>query len=128
MNEISQALTCLFDRHRITFWHDAKAELGAEYETLTLPDVEKISLGNNQFGVKHRIPRQEPQQNSLLYHAGSPPDHLDNWSLDVQLAHGDIPRRPDGAVAGGDWAGNRAHRCHCPHVEFFRASQRRMAC
>jgi hypothetical protein len=76
MNEISQALTRLFDRHRIIFWYDAKAELGAEYETLTLPDVEKISLGNNQFGVKYRILSQEPQQKFLLYHAGQRPEHL----------------------------------------------------
>jgi hypothetical protein len=36
MNEISQALTRLFERHRIIFWYDAKEELGAEYEALTL--------------------------------------------------------------------------------------------
>lgn len=127
MNEISQALTRLFDRHRIIFWYDAKAELGAEYEALTLPGVEKISLGNNQFGVKHRILRQEPQQKFLLYHAGPPPDHLDNWLLDVQLAHGDFRADQMALWLAEIGLGIEFTDVIAPHVEFFRASQRRMA-
>ena len=35
-NRIAQALTRLFDRHRIIFWYDAKQELRADFEGLQL--------------------------------------------------------------------------------------------
>lgn len=87
MNQIAQALTRLYERHRIIFWYDAKLELRPEFDALALPDIEKIVLNNNQFGVKYRILRQEPEQKFLLYQAGPAPDELDNWLLDVELAH-----------------------------------------
>ena len=52
MDEIKVALAKIFDRHRVVFWYDAKRELRAEFDALALPSVEKIVLGNNQFGVK----------------------------------------------------------------------------
>lgn len=88
MTQITQSLTHLFDSHRIVFWYDDKRELRAEFDAAELPGVEKIVLGNNQFGVKHRILRGEPEGKFLLYHPGPPPDDLDNWLLDAQLAHG----------------------------------------
>ena len=90
MNNISQALKRLFhqQQHRIVFWYDAKQELRHEYETLSLPDVQKIELDNNEFGVKHRVLKEEPEQKFLLYHEGPQPKKLDNWLLDVLLAHG----------------------------------------
>lgn len=127
MNEIAQTLNRLFDRHRIIFWYDAKEELGAEYEALTLPGVEKISLGNNQFGVKYRILRQEPQQKFLLYHAGPPPEYLDNWLLDVQLAHGEF-RADQMALWLAEMGLELAFSdVIAPHTEFFRVGQRRTA-
>lgn len=35
-NRIAQALTKLYDRHRIVFWYDAKRELREEFEMLQL--------------------------------------------------------------------------------------------
>ena len=90
MSNITQALARLFDRHRIVFWYDTKKELRAEYDALTLPDVEKIELKNNEYGIKHLILRQEPKQKFLLYYEGPPPPDLDNWLLDVLLAHGEF--------------------------------------
>jgi hypothetical protein len=40
---IVQALTRLFDRHRIIFWYDAKHELRDDFEALSLPGVERSS-------------------------------------------------------------------------------------
>ena len=89
-NEITQALSRLFDRHRIIFWYDAKVELRGDYEALTLPDVAKVELTNNAFGLKYRILRQEPEQKFLIYHEGPQPADLENWLLDVQLAGGEF--------------------------------------
>jgi len=87
-DRIAKALTKLFDEHRIVFWYDAKRELRDEYEALALPDIEKIELNNNEFGVKYRILRGEPTRKFLLYHEGPQPADIDNWLLDVQLAQG----------------------------------------
>lgn len=87
---IALALTKLFDRHRIIFWYDAKQELRDDFEALSLASIEKLELTNNEFGIKYRILREQPEQKFLLYRDGPQPDELDNWLLDVQLAHGEF--------------------------------------
>jgi len=89
-NRIAQALTKLFERHRIIFWYDAKRELRADFEALELIGIEKVEVLNNEFGVKHLILREQPEQKFLLYREGPQPADLDNWLLDVQLAHGEF--------------------------------------
>jgi len=88
MDKIAQAITRLFDKHRIVFWYDAKKELRQEYASLLLPRVEKIELHNNEFNVKHLILREKPNQKFLLYHEGQQPNDLNNWLLDVLIAQG----------------------------------------
>jgi uncharacterized protein (TIGR02687 family) len=88
MDKIAQAITRLFDKHRIVFWYDAEQELRQEYESLLLPGVEMIELHDNEFNIKHLILREKPDQKFLLYHAGPQPDDLNNWLLDVLLAQG----------------------------------------
>ena len=89
-NRIAQALTKLFERHRIVFWYDAKHELRDDFEALILPDIEKLELTNNEYGIKYRLLREEPEQKFLLYREDPQPADLDNWLLDVQLAHGEF--------------------------------------
>jgi uncharacterized protein (TIGR02687 family) len=89
-SRIAQALTKLFDRHRIVFWYDAKQELRDDFEALSLPGVEKLELTNNEYGIKYRLLREQPEQKFLLYREGPQPADLDNWLLDVQLAHGEF--------------------------------------
>lgn len=89
-NRIAQALTKLFDRHRIVFWYDAKLELRDDFEALSLPAVEKLELINNEYGIKYKLLREQPEQKFLLYREGPQPADLDNWLLDVQLAHGEF--------------------------------------
>lgn len=69
MTQIQSALQILFKKHRIVFWYDAKRELRAEFESLLLPGIETIELNHNEFAVKQRILRQQPQGKFLLYHA-----------------------------------------------------------
>lgn len=91
MNDrIAQAIAKLFDRHRIVFWYDAKRELRDDFEALQLPGVEKLELTNNEYGIKYRILREQPEQKFLLYREDPQPSDLDNWLLDVQLAHGEF--------------------------------------
>lgn len=125
MQEITQSLQRLFARHRIIFWYDDKRELRAEFNALALPDVEKIELGNNQFGVKYRILRQEPAQRFLLYQAGPPPADVDNWLLDVELAHGRFRADQIALWLTELGLGLEFADVIAPHAEFFRAERRR---
>ena len=86
-DRIARALTKLFDRYRIVFWYDSKQELRYDFDRLQLPGVEKLKLTNNEYGLKHKILREQPEQRFLLYREGSQPADLDNWLLDVQLSH-----------------------------------------
>ena len=56
----------MFGKQRIVFWYDAQREFRAEFEFLMLPEVEKIELANNEFGVKYRVLREQPEQKFLL--------------------------------------------------------------
>ena len=89
-NRIAQAMTKLFERHRIIFWYDVKQELRDDYEALSLPGIEKLELINNEYGIKYRLLREEPERKFLLYREGPQPADLDNWLLDVQLANGEF--------------------------------------
>lgn len=89
-NRIAQGLSKSFERHRIVFWYDAKKELRSDFEALELPGIEKLVLNNNEYSVKYKILREQPEQKFLLYHEGAQPIDLENWLLDVQLAHGEF--------------------------------------
>ena len=72
-NRIAQALNKLFERHRIVFWYDAKQDLHDDFKELELAGVEKIELTNNEFGVKHRILREQPDDKFLISYFKSLP-------------------------------------------------------
>lgn len=84
-DRISQALSKLFERSRIVFWYDSKKELRSDFESVRLDDVEKVEIDNNEFGLKYRILRLEPEKKFLLYKEAPQPDNLENWVLDLQL-------------------------------------------
>jgi len=126
--KITQALSNLFDKQRIVFWYDTRLEFRADFETLELPDVEKIELANNEFGVKYRLLREQPEQKFLLYREGAEPPHLHNWLLDVQLASGNCFRTDQVAL----WLAELELGPDCyplleAHVAFFESAKRREA-
>lgn len=88
MSKIEQALSRMFEQHRIVFWYDAQRDLREDYEGVELDGVTKWEVVNDPFGVKHLILREKPDQKFLLYFHGPQPEDLDNWLLDVQLAQG----------------------------------------
>ena len=126
MNDrISQALTKLFERHRIIFWYDAKKELRSDFEALELPGIEKLELANNEFGVKYRLLREEPEQKFLLYREGPQPEYLDNWLLDVQLAQGEFRTDQVGLWLSELELGLEFADVVQVHEEFFKAVKRK---
>lgn len=127
MDKISQALTRLFDKHRIIFWYDEKQELRAEYESLWLAGVEKIELVNNEYGVKYHILREKPAQKFLLYHAGPQPEELENWLLDVQLANAVFSADQEALWANEIGLSQNLSDLVTVHAEFFKDEKRRAA-
>ena len=126
--KITQALNNLFDKQRIVFWYDTRLEFRADFDTLELPDVEKIELTNNELSVKYRLLREQPEQKFLLYREGAEPAHLDNWLLDVQLASGNCFRTDQVAL----WLAELELAPDCyplleAHVAFFESAKRREA-
>ncbi len=87
IEKIQQALSQLFERERIVFWYDQKAEMTAVFEDLALPNVEKIKITNNEFAIKHRVLLLEPKQSFLIYQDSPKPNTDDNWLLDLNLSY-----------------------------------------
>jgi uncharacterized protein (TIGR02687 family) len=87
---IAQALVKLFKKHRIVFWYDEEESLRGDFDTISLPDVEKVEIANNEFGLKYRLLREQPMQKFLVFKSGAQPADRDNWLLDIQLAHTDF--------------------------------------
>lgn len=87
---IQKTLQKKFEKHRIVFWYDGEQELRKEFEELDLEDVVKLEIANNEFGLKHRLLRDQPSQKFLVYKQGDQPPDLSNWLLDVQLAHDEL--------------------------------------
>ena len=59
-DQTAQVLKRLFEKHRIVFWYDSNKELRPEFDTLSLPGVEKVEIENNHYALKYRILREEP--------------------------------------------------------------------
>lgn len=125
--KIAQALSRLFEKYRIVFWYDNLHELRADFAALALPDIEKIELNNNEFGVKHRILREQPEQKFLLYRDGPQPPDLENWLLDVQLAHDEFRTGQVALWLAELDLGPSFTEVVQAHAAFFEASKRKEA-
>lgn len=126
-DRITQALNKLFDRHRIVFWYDTKHELRSDFESVSLPDVEKLEIANNEYGLKYRVLREAPTQKFLLYKEGPQPAELDNWLLDVQLAHGEFRTDQVAIWLSELELGLEFAEIAQAHAEFFQAEKRKDA-
>lgn len=126
-DQLQSALKRLFDRHRIVFWYDSARELKDQFEAVTLDEVEKVEIANNEFGLKHRMLRQEPKQRFLLYHNGPKPRSEQNWLLDVLLAEGEL-RTDQAAIWLSELGlGPEFGDIVSAHAEFFGAEKRKQS-
>ncbi|MEA3252804.1 MAG: BREX-1 system phosphatase PglZ type A [Pseudomonadota bacterium] len=126
-SQIQTALTRLFDKHRIIFWYDTKQELRSDFEAVSIPDVVKVEIANNEYGLKYRILREAPEQKFLLYKEGPQPEDLDNWLLDVQLAHGEFRTDQVAIWLSELELGLEFAEVVQAHAEFFQAIKRKEA-
>lgn len=125
MNDrIASALARLFEEHRIVFWPDPTGEMREAYEAVALPDVTRVEVANNEFGLKLRMLRREAGVKFLVYRPGTEPAVGENWLLDVQLSAGQF--RADQAAIWLAELGLPAafEGLVREHAEFFRSGVR----
>src|SRR5690606_23344378 len=105
----------------------AKHELRRDFEQVSITDVEKLELSNNEFRVKYHILRECPEQKFLLYREGPQPADLDHWMLDVQLAHGEFRTDQVAIWLSELELGLEFSALVQSHLEFFQANKRKDA-
>ena len=114
------------NRDRIVSGTTTSASCAGNSRPWRCPDVEKITVDNNEFGLKYRILQEQPEQKFLLYHEGPPPeDDLDNWLLDVQLAYGQFRADQISLWLHELGLGLEFTDVVAPHTDFFQAARRR---
>ena len=76
-------------RH-IAFWHDPDGEYEADLDQLEgeLDGVKVIRVERDEYAVKHRLLKEEPEQAFIVYRKGTFPDGTGNWLWDLELAYG----------------------------------------
>jgi len=87
MNKIEEALSKLFNTHRIIFWYDENEELKEQFNELVLEDIEKAVVTNNQFYIKYLTNKENSNSKFLLYLPYEKPNNTENWLLDMELAN-----------------------------------------
>ena len=87
MSNIELTLQKRFEKHRIVFWYDDKNEFIEAYNAINIDGVEKIPVDKNEFEVKYIVVKQFPEKKFLLYFNSSKPENIENWLLDLELAH-----------------------------------------
>jgi len=53
--KVQSALEKLFQQYRLVFWYDDKAEITSLFNSLQIPDVEKLIINNNEFTLKYQL-------------------------------------------------------------------------
>ena len=87
MNSVSNSLDHIFTKHRLVFWYDHDGKMREEFDGFSREGVEKVVVENNEFGLKHRMVREEPEQRFLVYMAYAKPQPAKNWFLDLELGN-----------------------------------------
>lgn len=88
--KLIDVLKKIFLTNRVVFWYDADEKMRDVYDSVDLPDVQKLILNNNEFGIKVQILHGDPKVKYLLYSPNSKPAHKDNWLLDILLANAEF--------------------------------------
>jgi len=77
-----------FVDHRVVFWHDAEGQFASDLDSLDLPGVTTVRVGNDEYAIKNRLLHHHPEDKFLVYRSGQVPAGIDNWLLDLELAYG----------------------------------------
>ena len=124
MSRIHDSLSRLFEHHKVIIWYDETEDFRDDWESLELTGINKVTVNNNEFAVKHLIYIEKPDERFLLYIPFARPEIEDNWLLDLELSnylfHTDreamILQELDLSISLRAWLK--------PHLEFFKSKER----
>jgi len=124
-DRLVKALEQQFNQHRIIVWYDKESKLREFFDQVDIPGVTKLEINNNEFTLKYRILREEPDKQFLLFKEGSKPENTDNWLLDVELAYTEF-KAEQGSIWLNDLGlGTEFLGIVTGHPLFFESRQRR---
>ncbi len=125
MGKIAESLQKIFQDHRVIFWYDEAEKMREQYEEVSLNGIEKIEVDNNEFALKHTIIKGAPSKKYLLYFPNGEKPLIDNWLLDLQLAHKEFHTDQEAMFLqelGLDYYFKELVKAH---IEFFQSKERR---
>lgn len=91
MTEVTTAKPHLerrFREQRLVFWHDPEGQYEAELDGLDLSGVTTLRVADDEYAIKYRLLKEQPEDKFLVYRSGAVPDGIGNWLLDLELAYG----------------------------------------
>ena len=125
MNRIEEALQRLFEKNRIVFWYDGKKELEDQFQSFSLPGVQKLEVTNDEFSIKHQLLVEKPEDKFLLYFKHEQPELIDNWLLDLELSNFVFHTDQEALFLQELELPMHLKEIVQQHVEFFRSKERR---
>jgi len=87
-SSIQEHLAARFERHRLVVWRDLDGTYATEVDAQAPVGVTVLRVENDEFGIRHRVLRDEPGTRFLLYRNGPVSEGAGNWLLDLELAYG----------------------------------------
>lgn len=128
MSEVSAVRPHLerrFADQRVVFWHDPHGQYASDLDGLDLPGVTTLRVANDEYGIKHRLLHQQPDDRFLVYRTGQPPAGTSNWLLDLELAYGVFTAHRSSLVSQDlGLSADGIDEVVQAHEKFFNASKR----
>lgn len=127
MSKIEEALSKLFAKFRIIFWYDENEELREQFDEIVMDGIEKVVVQNNEFYIKYLTTVEKPSSQFLLYFPYSKPSNIENWLLDMELAHYIFQTKQEAMFAQELELEFEFTSLISEHLEFFKNKERRSA-
>ena len=125
LNAVLPLLQQRFETQRLVFWHDPDGEYSTEVDALDLPGVTTLRVNNDEYALKHRVLRDEPNTNFLIYREGPAPADTRNCLLDLELAYGTFAADRIALVCQElELTGTETSAVVHDHEKFFRSMER----
>ena len=123
--QIKRTLLNKFENSRIVFWYDKDKQFTEDFANLELDGVKKLMIGENEFALKYRILREEPNQKFLLYKPAEKPEDAQNWLLDVLLANSEFHAEQWALILAELGLGSEYSDITKEHAFFFNSKERK---
>lgn len=114
------------ERH-IAFWHDPEGEYEGDLDQLEaeLDGVKVIRVERDEYAIKYRLLKEEPDQAFIVYRKGQVPDGTGNWLWDLELAYGVFTADRASMDAQDLGLMNALQPVVAQHHKFFKSGERK---